>query len=82
MLERLREFKNAGECLRALLLLDDSPRASAVWKAAASRHPQAVIQILSEMTESDDKWNRLRNPAALAMKTLRQTLENATRKHA
>lgn len=70
LLDDLRRTKNAGDAFRCLLLLDDSPRAVNVWRVVSAKHPRPVLELVSELTQDDVKWARLKNPAAVAMKRL------------
>jgi len=67
VMSEIRELKTLGQPYRALCLLDSGPRAVAIWQKLTDQHFSQAIQIISELTETDAGWARLKNPAAVAM---------------
>ena len=71
MLRTVREFKYSDP-LRALRAIDPSPNALFVWNRVLSKNRELVCQELGTITETDQQWARLRNPAGVITANFRR----------
>ena len=60
--------------LAALCAMDDSERARILWTRAVEEDVSAVQTILAEMTETDESWAKIGNPAAVATARIKKMI--------
>lgn len=65
---RANKYDNPLACLKRL---DDGPSALRMWHKALKHDSGAVCQILAEITETDQVWLPLENPAAIVYQRLK-----------
>jgi len=70
MLETVRKYKY-DDPERALLAMDNSIKAARNWHTAVAKDRAAVSQLLSELVETDNTWEKFRNPASVVTAKLK-----------
>jgi len=69
---REEKYNNPLACLQQF---DGTDKAMGFWKKAVDRDVQAVMQVLANMTETDEAWAKIMNPAAVASFRLKEKVK-------
>ena len=71
ILRMVREHKHSDP-LRAMCAIDSSAPAAMQWRRAVARDRTRVCEELSALTETDQRWRLMRNPASVLMANLKR----------
>lgn len=74
---RTNKYDNPLLCLQTI---DGTDVATIWWRRAVDQDVQFVMQILSEMTETDETWAKIGNPGALAMSRIKGRLRRTSKR--